>query len=49
MRQAVGFRNVLMHEYVAVDDDVVLARLVDPSCLVAFVADVATWLTAARD
>lgn len=27
MRQAVGFRNVLVHEYVAVDDEIVTDRL----------------------
>lgn len=37
MRQAVGFRNVLVHEYVTVDDSVVLARLADVSDLEAFV------------
>lgn len=29
MRQAVGFRNVLVHEYVNVDDAVVIQRLAD--------------------
>ena len=43
--RAVGFRNVLVHEYVSVDDDVVLARLEDPSDLEAFVTAVATWLS----
>ncbi|MGI9000160.1 MAG: type VII toxin-antitoxin system HepT family RNase toxin [Pseudonocardia sp.] len=43
LRRAVGFRNVLVHEYVAVDDDVVLARLDDPSDLAEFVAAVAGW------
>ncbi len=38
MRQAVGFRNVLVHEYVTVDDAVVLTRLADLSDLDAFVA-----------
>lgn len=37
MRQAVGFRNVLVHEYVTVDDAVVLARLTDLEDLDAFV------------
>jgi len=37
MRQAAGFRNVLVHEYVAVDDDVVLSRLKDLTDLDAFV------------
>ena len=38
-----GFRNVLVHEYVDVDDGVVLARLRDPSDLAAFVAAVTAW------
>ena len=42
--RAVGFRNVLVHAYVAVDDAVVLARLADPSDLDAFVTAVATWM-----
>lgn len=37
MRQVVGFRNVLVHDYVDVDDDVVLARLLDLSDLDNFV------------
>lgn len=45
MRQAVGFRNVLVHEYVDVDDAVVLARLSDPGDLRAYAASVAAWLT----
>lgn len=48
MRQAVGFRNVLVHEYVAVDDVVVLSRLADPSSLSAFVSQVTEWVTAER-
>lgn len=43
---AVGFRSVLVHEYVAVDDAVVLARLDDPSNLTAFVRAVTAWLDA---
>jgi uncharacterized protein YutE (UPF0331/DUF86 family) len=44
MRRAVGFRNVLVHEYVKVDDDVVLARLADPGDLRRFVLEVTDWL-----
>jgi uncharacterized protein YutE (UPF0331/DUF86 family) len=44
MRRAVGFRNVLVHEYVKVDDDVVLARLNDPDDLHHFARQVASWL-----
>jgi uncharacterized protein YutE (UPF0331/DUF86 family) len=43
LARAVGFRNVLVHEYVDVDDDVVLARLRDPTDLAAFVAAVTAW------
>ena len=45
---AVGFRNVLVHEYVTVDDGIVVARLADLSELDAFVAAIATWLEADR-
>jgi uncharacterized protein YutE (UPF0331/DUF86 family) len=44
LRRAVGFRNVLVHEYVRVDDDVVLARLADLSELEEFVGQVGRWL-----
>lgn len=46
MRRAVGLRNVLVHDYldVDVDDDIVVARLGDPSDLDAFVATVVEWL-----
>lgn len=44
LRQAVGFRNVLVHEYVTVDDDVVLFRLDDLEDLRAFVRQVGRWL-----
>ena len=38
---AVGFHNVLVHEYVTVDDEIVMARLGDLSELEAFMAAVA--------
>lgn len=44
MRSAVGFRNVLVHEYVEVDDSVVLARLQDLADLRAFAGEVAGWV-----
>lgn len=44
MRRATGFRNVLVHDYTAIDDDVVLARLADPDDLRQFVAAVTGWL-----
>ncbi|HEY4005055.1 MAG TPA: DUF86 domain-containing protein [Pseudonocardia sp.] len=43
LRQAVGFRNVLVHEYVDVDDDIVRARLHDPSDVADFVRAVTEW------
>jgi len=42
---AVGFRNVLVHEYVAVDDDRVVAALAELDDLHAFVAAVERFLT----
>lgn len=41
MRQAVGFRNVLVHDYVDVDDDVVLERLANLADLDEFVTAMA--------
>ncbi|HJV13970.1 MAG TPA: DUF86 domain-containing protein [Propionibacteriaceae bacterium] len=46
MRRAVGFRNVLVHEYVDVDDGIVLTRLKDHSDLDQFTRQVAIWLGA---
>jgi uncharacterized protein YutE (UPF0331/DUF86 family) len=46
VRRAVGFRNVLVHEYVRVDDGIVVDRLRDPSDLRAFVQAVVEWLSA---
>ncbi|MBA2323797.1 MAG: DUF86 domain-containing protein [Pseudonocardiales bacterium] len=46
VRQAVGFRNVLVHEYFQVDDGIVVRRLDDPSDLAEFVAAVVTWTSA---
>lgn len=46
--RAVGFRNVLVHEYVAVDDDIVRSRLADLGDLETFVSAVAAWLEANR-
>ena len=43
-RKAVGFSNVLVHEYVAVSDDVVLSRLSDLSDLRSFVRQVTSYL-----
>lgn len=44
MRRAVGFRNVLAHEYIDVDDDIVLARLADHGDLTRFVRAVGEYL-----
>jgi uncharacterized protein YutE (UPF0331/DUF86 family) len=44
LARAVGFRNVLVHEYVAVDAAVVIGRLGDLSDLDDFVSAVATWM-----
>jgi uncharacterized protein YutE (UPF0331/DUF86 family) len=44
LRQAVGFRNILVHQYVDVDDDRVVSSLDDVADLRAFVAQVADWL-----
>ena len=44
MRAAVGFRNVLVHQYGDVDDDIVQERLVDLGDLDAFAAQVVRYL-----
>lgn len=41
MRRAVGFRNVLVHEYVDVDDGIVLSRLANFEDLEQFAHEVA--------
>ena len=46
MRKAIGLRNVLVHEYVSVDDSIVLARIEDLSDIDAFAGQVADWLAA---
>lgn len=46
MRKAVGFRNVLVHEYVEVSDEVVLSRLGDLRDLDRFVERVTAFVTA---
>jgi uncharacterized protein YutE (UPF0331/DUF86 family) len=45
MRKAVGFRNVLVHEYIAVSDEIVIAQLQDLSELEAFVGQVTELVT----
>ncbi len=49
MRMAVGFRNVLVHEYVGVDDAVDLKRLANLSDLEEFVGQVSSWLSAHQE
>lgn len=48
MAAAVGFCNVLVHEYVAVDDEIVVARLGDLSDLTAYITAIARWLEVER-
>lgn len=45
MRRVVGFRNVLVHEYIDVDDEIVLARLADLGDLDRFVRAVNNYLS----
>jgi uncharacterized protein YutE (UPF0331/DUF86 family) len=44
MRKAVGFRNVLVHEYVAVSDEIVVSRLGALGDLEQFVEQVTTFV-----
>jgi uncharacterized protein YutE (UPF0331/DUF86 family) len=45
MRKAVGFRNVLVHDYIEVDDEIVVRRLKGLSDLDEFVRQVAAYVT----
>jgi uncharacterized protein YutE (UPF0331/DUF86 family) len=45
IRQAVGFRNVLVHEYIRVNDDIVIDRLKALGDLQDFVSQVAAFVT----
>ena len=47
IRQAVGFRNVLVHDYIRVNDDIVVGRLKALSDLEDFVSQVAAFVTRA--
>lgn len=49
MRMAVGFRNIVIHEYARVDERIVLDRLADPSDLDLFVSAVSEWLEREAD
>ena len=44
LARAVGFRNVLVHGYAEVDDDLVVAQLDHVGALDAFVAAVCRWM-----
>lgn len=48
MRKAVGFRNVLVHDYIEVDDSIVIDRLKSLSDLEEFVCQVAASVTSAQ-
>ncbi|HSL08004.1 MAG TPA: DUF86 domain-containing protein [Pseudonocardiaceae bacterium] len=48
LRRAVGFRNVLVHDYIEVDDGIVLERLANLADLDDFVAVVAARLVPPR-
>src|SRR5260370_36631307 len=48
IRKAVGFRNVLVHEYIKVDDAIVVDRLADLRDLEDFVSEVAAYVTQAQ-
>ncbi|MGH3188691.1 MAG: type VII toxin-antitoxin system HepT family RNase toxin [Streptosporangiaceae bacterium] len=45
MRKAVGFRNVLVHDYIEVDDSIVAERLKSLGDLEEFVRQVAAYVT----
>jgi uncharacterized protein YutE (UPF0331/DUF86 family) len=47
MRKAVGFRNVLVHDYIDVDDEIVVDRLKSLRDLDEFVSEVAAYVTGA--
>ncbi|MBL7488911.1 DUF86 domain-containing protein [Frankia sp. AgB1.9] len=45
LRKAVGFRNVLVHDYIQVDDDIVIGRLKDLGDLEEFVRAIARYVS----
>jgi uncharacterized protein YutE (UPF0331/DUF86 family) len=45
LRKAVGFRNVLVHDYIDVNDDIVIARLTALDDLDAFVREIAFYVS----
>ena len=48
IRKAVGFRNVLVHDYIEVDDSIVVDRLKSLGDLEEFVRQVAAYVTGAQ-
>ncbi len=46
LAQAIGFRNVLVHDYVDIDDSIVIERLEDHNALNEFTRAIALWLEA---
>ena len=44
LSRAVGFRNVLVHQYAEVDDAIVIASLADVGQLHQFVSSVSAWM-----
>lgn len=48
MRQAVGFRNILVHDYVDVDDEIVRSRVRDHQDLREFTRQVVGWIDRTR-
>jgi uncharacterized protein YutE (UPF0331/DUF86 family) len=48
MRKAVGFRNVLVHDYIEVDDSIVVDKLKSLGDLEEFVRQVAVYVTGAQ-
>ena len=48
MRKAVGFRNVLVHDYIEVDDSIGVDKLKSLGDLEEFVRQVAAYVTSAQ-
>ncbi|KLL12123.1 MULTISPECIES: type VII toxin-antitoxin system HepT family RNase toxin [Protofrankia] len=48
LRKAVGFRNVLVHDYIDVNDEIVVARLNALDDLDEFVREIAAYVSAAE-
>lgn len=44
LRKAVGFRNVLVHRYIQVSDEIVVDRLDDPSDIDQFIGQLAAFI-----